>query len=336
MEDDNSKIGMSRRKVLAGLGTIGVASAGAGAGTMALFSDEERSTGNVVRAGTLDLKVHGNDIDGQSVPIQTLAPGERSDPYTVPLKNAGTVDGYLNFVLVGTNDEGTNPDAETDTSGNGDLGDVLEVTFEHGDDVLTGTFNEVFNRIYDVDIPLAAGATERIAIECKLPDSAGNDVQGDTVTADLYAYLHQQRGQFVGRTFDLQEAPSNEGPYGGGSALVANNLVGFDTSDLVQPASEWGAGDNVGFWFGDGSDTVELKYSDGSWGLPNNSIGADLSEFEYSLSDDQFTVAFPSDYTEFGLYVEQIVPPSGGGGDRRVAVVTEGGDVPWRDDLVSL
>jgi len=51
------KIELSRRKVLAGLGTIGVASAGAGLGTSAYFSDVETFTNNRLVAGSLDLKV---------------------------------------------------------------------------------------------------------------------------------------------------------------------------------------------------------------------------------------------------------------------------------------
>jgi predicted ribosomally synthesized peptide with SipW-like signal peptide len=50
-------IGLSRRKMLAGLGAIGVASAGAGLGTTAYFSDEESFTDNTLTAGNLDLLV---------------------------------------------------------------------------------------------------------------------------------------------------------------------------------------------------------------------------------------------------------------------------------------
>jgi predicted ribosomally synthesized peptide with SipW-like signal peptide len=53
----SKKIGLTRRQALAGLGTIGVASAGAGLGTTALFSDEESFEDNQLTAGTLDLKV---------------------------------------------------------------------------------------------------------------------------------------------------------------------------------------------------------------------------------------------------------------------------------------
>ena len=50
-------IGLSRRTVLAGLGAVGVASAGAGLGTTAYFSDDESFDGNSITAGELDLKL---------------------------------------------------------------------------------------------------------------------------------------------------------------------------------------------------------------------------------------------------------------------------------------
>ncbi|GAB6862253.1 SipW-dependent-type signal peptide-containing protein [Haloplanus litoreus] len=48
---------ISRRKALAALGTIGVASAGAGLGTSAYFSDQETFNNNGITAGTLDMGV---------------------------------------------------------------------------------------------------------------------------------------------------------------------------------------------------------------------------------------------------------------------------------------
>jgi predicted ribosomally synthesized peptide with SipW-like signal peptide len=67
MTDD--KLGLSRRKMLAGLGAMGVASAGAGLGTTAYFSDDESFEGNILEAGEFDLKVdwqhtyHGAMVD---------------------------------------------------------------------------------------------------------------------------------------------------------------------------------------------------------------------------------------------------------------------------------
>ncbi|WP_281193558.1 SipW-dependent-type signal peptide-containing protein [Halorubrum sp. F4] len=57
MTDENTTFELSRRKALAGIGGIGVASAGAGLGTSAYFSDEETFEGNSLTAGELDLKI---------------------------------------------------------------------------------------------------------------------------------------------------------------------------------------------------------------------------------------------------------------------------------------
>ncbi|TKX74430.1 VWA domain-containing protein [Halorubrum sp. GN11_10-6_MGM] len=54
-QDTNDTIGLSRRKVLAGLGAVGVASAGAGLGTTAYFNDTETFEGNTLTAGQFDL-----------------------------------------------------------------------------------------------------------------------------------------------------------------------------------------------------------------------------------------------------------------------------------------
>jgi predicted ribosomally synthesized peptide with SipW-like signal peptide len=55
--DDDNRFELSRRAALAGIGGIGVASAGAGLGTSAYFSDEESFENNTIAAGELDLKV---------------------------------------------------------------------------------------------------------------------------------------------------------------------------------------------------------------------------------------------------------------------------------------
>ena len=56
-DDHSSTFDISRRKLLGGLGAIGVASAGAGLGTTAYFSDQESFDGNTITAGQLDLSV---------------------------------------------------------------------------------------------------------------------------------------------------------------------------------------------------------------------------------------------------------------------------------------
>jgi predicted ribosomally synthesized peptide with SipW-like signal peptide len=55
--DDDGSFELSRRRALAALGTVGIASAGAGVGTSAYFSDTETFENNSLTAGELDLKV---------------------------------------------------------------------------------------------------------------------------------------------------------------------------------------------------------------------------------------------------------------------------------------
>ncbi len=61
-QQHTSSTGVSRRGVLLGIGTVGLAAAGAGVGTTAYFSDTESFAGNSLRAGEFDLRV---GVDGQ-------------------------------------------------------------------------------------------------------------------------------------------------------------------------------------------------------------------------------------------------------------------------------
>ncbi|MFC7166000.1 vWA domain-containing protein [Halospeciosus flavus] len=57
MTDDKNLYNLSRRRLLGGLGAVGLASAGAGLGTSAYFNDTESFDNNTLTAGALDLKV---------------------------------------------------------------------------------------------------------------------------------------------------------------------------------------------------------------------------------------------------------------------------------------
>ncbi|MFB6175726.1 MAG: SipW-dependent-type signal peptide-containing protein, partial [Halobaculum sp.] len=54
---DDARFALTRRRLLAGMGTVGATAVGAGAGTSAYFSDEESYDGNSLVAGQLDLKM---------------------------------------------------------------------------------------------------------------------------------------------------------------------------------------------------------------------------------------------------------------------------------------
>ncbi len=81
MSDDGFEI--PRRKALGALGTIGVASAGAGLGTSAYFSDEETFENNQLTAGTLDMVVdweeHYSDWMGEETDFARM-PEEGEEP----------------------------------------------------------------------------------------------------------------------------------------------------------------------------------------------------------------------------------------------------------------
>jgi predicted ribosomally synthesized peptide with SipW-like signal peptide len=89
-DDDSAALNISRRKTLAALGTIGVASAGAGLGTSAYFSDQETFANNRLTAGTLDMVVdweeHYSDWKGAETEHARMPTDEDDDEdiYSLP------------------------------------------------------------------------------------------------------------------------------------------------------------------------------------------------------------------------------------------------------------
>ena len=78
MKPQTNDIGLSRRKMLLGLGAVGVASAGAGLGTTAYFNDTETFEDNILTAGELDLFVDyeaSYDSDGAVENLADMASG---------------------------------------------------------------------------------------------------------------------------------------------------------------------------------------------------------------------------------------------------------------------
>lgn len=65
----DEKFELSRRSALIGAGTVGIASAGAGLGTTAFFSDQESFEGNEIQAGEFGLKAkqYVKDIDQDGI-----------------------------------------------------------------------------------------------------------------------------------------------------------------------------------------------------------------------------------------------------------------------------
>jgi predicted ribosomally synthesized peptide with SipW-like signal peptide len=143
----DKKFELTRRKVLAGIGGVGAAAAGAGLGTSAYFTDSESFDGNSITAGELNLRVTVDNIAHSTTIVRdntTITPKDTADGNEVTITVADMKPGdwlilewnpevianpgYVQVTSVDgdyNNDEGANPEPETDTSSPGDLGDAL-------------------------------------------------------------------------------------------------------------------------------------------------------------------------------------------------------------------
>jgi predicted ribosomally synthesized peptide with SipW-like signal peptide len=164
MTDDNS-FTVSRRKVLGGVGAIGLASAGAGLGTTAYFNDTESFSGNTLEAGSLDLFVHVDYSEDQGSYAQYSTPpgtfidgnvvgGGDGEPLRIEvsdLKPGDSGEGEFCFSIVdnpaylwmcggltqNAQNGTTEPEAETldelygSTPANGQLADAMMVTLSY-------------------------------------------------------------------------------------------------------------------------------------------------------------------------------------------------------------
>lgn len=206
MSEDKSSL--TRRRVLGGLATIGAASAAAGAGTMAYFSDTEESTGNTVSAGTLDLKADGGDSAVTTINVGNVAPGDPVGSGSTTLKNSGSIDGSVDLMFgSASNWEGTNTEPENDTGttdSTGELGDYLQVEVYVGSTLVRGDFSasspQTFNQVFDgteadSNVGLAAGGSKDLQIKWKLPSGVGNEIQGDSVSGNITIELNQTDGK---------------------------------------------------------------------------------------------------------------------------------------------
>ena len=154
---------ISRRKALAALGTIGVASAGAGLGTSAYFSDQETFDNNSLVAGTLDVGVaysahysnwsddEDDDLagsirmpDGQVGGSGDLESGEvglpANDAWLIAVESEGDAEQFLsNTQYDSYNDGGLEPCPLDETDQADGIGrPVIDL-----DDVKPGDFGEV-------------------------------------------------------------------------------------------------------------------------------------------------------------------------------------------------
>lgn len=195
------------------MATIGAASAVAGAGTMAAFSDKEESNNNLVSAGTLDLEPAGSSDGGAfNMSVGGLAPDNAGQEVGfLELTNTGSIDGELDYEIEDWTDyENGRNDPEMaagDTSGgdpgagNGELSNHLQIRafvdrtpgngVRNNAEAITGGWVGLSTGVVNTNISVAAGETIRIWVDARIPSGIGNQVQSDEVEIDAVFHLNQ-------------------------------------------------------------------------------------------------------------------------------------------------
>jgi predicted ribosomally synthesized peptide with SipW-like signal peptide len=178
-QDDKPKLyTLSRRKMLGGLGAIGLASAGAGLGTSALFTDTESFTGNSLTAGTLDMSVTAEIVAADEywtaqnvVGLSSVADGEgvtaglqvtdvKPGDWAIICFDVEVSEnpGYLQVRTENYTEDGgvtTEPEQGVDPTNEGDLGEFLLTTvWQEWDEQIGGkaglsTLDPLFNLASD-------------------------------------------------------------------------------------------------------------------------------------------------------------------------------------------
>lgn len=196
---------MISKKILASVFIIGLLAFAMGWGTYSYFSDTETSTGNKFKAGTLNLRVGGNDPTTWSVTISNIKPGDNGT-IEVPFTVEGTMKGYVDVKITNIeNSGGSTPEPEP-TPDNGELGSKLLVTaIQMNSWKMKWSTPKSFNYLNDkwwwkdgllgafpVDgLTYTPPYTDSIKIFWELPETVGNKVQGDILTFDIEFTLTQ-------------------------------------------------------------------------------------------------------------------------------------------------
>lgn len=172
----------------------------AGIGSWAYFSDIETSPGNVMTAGTLDLKT--GDVDGvtQTIYATKMKRGD-SVSGNATLKNTGTIDGATLDIVFSYIESDDSPNSVN--MGSDATAAVLEVTALNYDSssLLDSVSDNNINGYKDVEdvknadltglSGLSTLASKNFEIVLKLKGSTGNDFQGDGVTVTITFILSQ-------------------------------------------------------------------------------------------------------------------------------------------------
>jgi len=179
------------KKILASIIIIGLLGFALGWGTYSYFNDTETSSGNTFSAGTLNLKVDGNDDPlGAYFTVSNVKPGN-SGSEDMELSNTGTIAGtaYIHFKDV-VDSPGTTPESEP-TPDNGELSENLKIKVSVDATTIVEDFLSVIeSNSYQLGT-ISGGGSLTVTIEWSIPSDVGNAIQGDSVTFSIEFSLLQ-------------------------------------------------------------------------------------------------------------------------------------------------
>ncbi len=178
-----------------------------GGSTWAYFSDTESSANNSLAAGTLDLNVNGGNSPVATFSATGVAPGD-SGSGNCTLKNVGNLSGELDIYFSaitntpgagggeyegGSGELGANATiavyVDVDESGTWSSGDIGlksdHTTYAYPTTLNYATINSYDSGTWDAVETIAGSAQDKFVILWQVPTSAGNDIQGDSVSFDI-------------------------------------------------------------------------------------------------------------------------------------------------------
>lgn len=178
MTEDDPAVEFSRRKVLGGIATVGVAGAGAGAGTWAAWSDDAQSNDNTVTAGEMTLQIDDNEDQSTTLEVSATYPGDSGHQQS-SLTNTGDVDGSLSF-------EVTNVDGYTT-----DLAEHLLIEIGFGGNAGVSSYADSLEGATHDGPTLASGDSIDLDMWYEVDSEAPNAAQNDEVIFDVAVTLEQ-------------------------------------------------------------------------------------------------------------------------------------------------
>ena len=200
-------------------------------GTMADFSDSEEEMGDVLQAGSLDLKVNGAD-DPDILPfmIMGMVPEKWYDA-TKQVANVGTIDGWLymhvkNAVCTETNDKDLNGDGVIDELDKPEPEIVAEQGGKHGQKEVPGVGERC-----DME--------EHLWAQLLITDPAGNVQSLDLDAYDLDGDGYAELGELECNQIYLGELPACGEEYEFELGIVLRDVpeeyYGLDIFDETNP-----------------------------------------------------------------------------------------------------